>query len=74
MENKAHAFIAGLFTIVLGAAVLVIAQKSGSASPVFPVLGVTVCVAVRMVGLRYGVNIPIAPSERSEDRPRGSAG
>jgi len=55
---------------LLGAAVLVIAQKSGSASPVFPVLGVTVCVAVRMVGLRYGVNIPIAPSERDS---RGSA-
>ena len=59
---------------LLGAAVLVIAQKSGSASPVFPVLGVTVCVAVRMVGLRYGVNIPIAPSERGQDGSRGSAG
>ena len=59
---------------LLGASVLVIAQKSGSASLVFPVVAAAVCVAVRLVGLRYGVNIPIAPSERGEDRPRGSAG
>src|SRR3954453_13653667 len=30
---------------LLGAGVLVVAQESGSSSPVFPVLGVTVCVA-----------------------------
>ena len=56
---------------LLGAGVLVVAQKSGSDSPVFPVLGATLCVAVRLVGLRYGVNVPIAPSERDEDRQRG---
>jgi uncharacterized membrane protein YeiH len=49
---------------LLGAGVLVIAQESGSDSPVFPVLGAAVCVGVRLVGLRYGVNVPIAPSER----------
>jgi uncharacterized membrane protein YeiH len=49
---------------LLGAGVLVAAQKSGSTSPVFPVLGVAVCVAVRLAGLRYGVNVPTAPSER----------
>src|SRR3954447_24921353 len=38
---------------LLGAGVLVIAQRSGSANPVFPVLGVVVCVGVRLVGLRY---------------------
>ena len=53
---------------LLGAAVLVIAQQSGHDSPVFPVLGITLCVGLRLVGLRYGVNVPIAPSER--DRPR----
>jgi uncharacterized membrane protein YeiH len=53
---------------LLGAGVLVAAQKSGSSSPVFPVLGVALCVAVRLAGLRYGVNVPIAPSERHEDR------
>ncbi len=55
---------------LLGASVLVVAQESGSASPVFPILGVTVCVGVRLAGLRYGVNVPIAPSERDQDRRR----
>lgn len=54
---------------LLGAGVLVVAQTSGSANPVFPVLGVLVCVAVRLLGLRYGVNVPIAPSERRMMRP-----
>jgi uncharacterized membrane protein YeiH len=49
---------------LLGAAVLVAAQKAGSSSPVFPVLGAAVCVGVRLIGIRYGVNVPIAPSER----------
>jgi uncharacterized membrane protein YeiH len=49
---------------LLGAAILVIAQESGSDSPIFPVLGAAVCVGVRLVGLKYGVNVPIAPSER----------
>src|SRR4051795_2524711 len=49
---------------LLGAGVLVVAQWSGSDSPVFPVLGAAVCVGVRLVGLKYGVNVPIAPSER----------
>jgi len=49
---------------LLGAGVLVIAQQSGHDSPVFPVLGAGVCVAVRLVGLKYGVHVPIAPSER----------
>ena len=53
---------------LLGASVVVVAQTSGSDSPVFPVLGVILCVGLRLVGLRYGVNVPIAPSER--DRPR----
>src|SRR3954454_25132250 len=53
---------------LLGAAVLVIAQQSGSASPVFPMVGAALCVGVRLIGLKYGVNVPIAPSERREDR------
>ena len=51
---------------LLGAAVVVVAQSNGSDSPVFPVLGAAVCVGVRLVGVRYGVNVPIAPSERRE--------
>jgi uncharacterized membrane protein YeiH len=49
---------------LLGAGILVAAQEAGSANPVFPVLAAGVCVAVRLAGLRYGVNVPIAPSER----------
>src|SRR3954452_4448462 len=55
---------------LLGAGVVVLAQQSGSDNLMFPVLGVTVCVAVRLAGLKYGVNVPTAPSERHEDRPR----
>src|SRR3954452_4763166 len=55
---------------LLGAGVLVIAQKSGGDSPLWPVLGAAVCVGVRLAGLKYGVNVPIAPSERDEGRAR----
>jgi uncharacterized membrane protein YeiH len=55
---------------LLGAAILVVAQQAGSASPVFPVLGAAVCVGVRLAGLRYRVNVPIAPSERHDDHVR----
>ena len=51
---------------LLGAGVMVAAQKSGSSSPVFPLLGVALCVGARLFGLKYGVNVPIAPSERHE--------
>src|SRR6185312_3608589 len=46
---------------LLGAAVMVVAQKAGFSSHVFPVLGAAACVGVRLLGLRYGVNVPIAP-------------
>ena len=36
----------------------------------FPMLGAAVCVGVRLVGLRYGINVPTAPPER---RGRGGA-
>jgi uncharacterized membrane protein YeiH len=55
---------------LLGAGVVVVAQVNGSSNPVFPVLGAVVCVGVRLVGLRYGVNVPIAPSESHEGPPR----
>jgi uncharacterized membrane protein YeiH len=58
----------GLYAVpaLLGAAVLVVAQRAGSTNPVFPVLGAAMCVVVRLVGLRYGVNVPTPP--RRPDR------
>jgi uncharacterized membrane protein YeiH len=55
---------------LLGAGVLVAAQESGGTSPLFPIVAAAVCVGVRIAGLKYGVNVPIAPSEREEDRRR----
>jgi uncharacterized membrane protein YeiH len=49
---------------LLGATVLVVAQAGGSTSPVFPVLAVVTCVMVRLIGIRYGISIPVAPRER----------
>jgi uncharacterized membrane protein YeiH len=59
----------GLYAIpaLLGAAVLVLAQEAGSTNPVFPVLGVLVCVVVRLFGLRYGVSVPTSPSDRNDN-------
>jgi uncharacterized membrane protein YeiH len=56
----------GLYAVpaLLGAGVLVVAQQSGSRSPVFPVLGVVVCVVVRLIGLRYRVMLPKARTEQ----------
>jgi uncharacterized membrane protein YeiH len=56
----------GLYAIpaLLGATVLVVAQEAGGQSPVFPVLGVLVCVVVRLFGLRYQLNIPTPASDR----------
>jgi uncharacterized membrane protein YeiH len=54
--------------VLLGAGVLVAAQEAGSDSPVFPILGVIACVALRLVGLRFRVNVPVAPSARSADK------
>ena len=55
---------------LLGAGVLVLAQQSGSDRPIWPVLAAAVCVVVRLAGLRYGVNVPIAPSERHDETER----
>jgi len=49
---------------VLGATMLVVAQKNGGVSPAFPALGAALCVALRLAALRFDVNVPIAPSER----------
>jgi uncharacterized membrane protein YeiH len=58
----------GLYAIpaLLGASVLVVAQQLGSTNPLYPVLGVVVCVVVRLFGLRYGVSVPTPAVEEHD--------
>jgi uncharacterized membrane protein YeiH len=49
---------------LLGAAVVVTADEAGSTSAVFPLLGAGLCFAIRMFGLRRGIDVPSAPSRR----------
>lgn len=49
---------------LLGAGVVVAAHAAGSHSGAFPALGAAVCFATRLIGMRFGIEIPIAPSER----------
>jgi uncharacterized membrane protein YeiH len=49
---------------LLGAGVVVVAYHTGNLSPVFPILGAGLCFAIRMLGVRYDIDAPIAPSER----------
>jgi uncharacterized membrane protein YeiH len=61
----------GLYAVpaLLGATVLVAAQRAGSTNPVFPVLGALVCVLVRLFGLWYGVNVPTPPNDQHDSTP-----
>ncbi len=45
---------------LLGATVVVAGQMSGSTNALFPLLGAGVCVSVRLLGLKFGVNVPTA--------------
>ncbi len=47
-----------------GAAVVVGAHAAGSHSLVFPLVGFIVCFAIRIVGLRFNIQLPVAPSAR----------
>jgi uncharacterized membrane protein YeiH len=58
---------------LLGAGVVVAGYHTGNLSPVFPILGACVCFAIRMVGVRYGIDAPIAPSERRRQPPEDAA-
>jgi uncharacterized membrane protein YeiH len=51
---------------LLAATVLVVSQRAGSTHPVFPVLAVLLCVAVRLVSRRYGLNAPTARGVRPD--------
>ncbi|HET9731408.1 MAG TPA: TRIC cation channel family protein [Acidimicrobiales bacterium] len=46
-----------------GAAVVVGADAAGIHNPAFPLIGFAVCFVMRIVGLRFNIQLPIAPSE-----------
>jgi uncharacterized membrane protein YeiH len=51
-----------------GAAVVAIADVAGSSSAIFAVIGAAVCFAMRLAGLRYGIDAPSPPAEHDLDR------
>lgn len=54
-----------------GAAVLVIAHQAGSDAGVYAVAGAGLCLALRLVGIRYGVSVPTARAETPGDDVEG---
>jgi uncharacterized membrane protein YeiH len=56
----------GLYAIpaLVGAGVVVAAHRAGDLSPVYPIVGACLCFGIRMVGVHYDIDAPIAPSER----------
>lgn len=52
-----------------GSAVVVAAHGAGSHSAVFPVLGIVVCFVIRMLGLRFNIQLPIAHVTRQGTEP-----
>jgi uncharacterized membrane protein YeiH len=58
---------------LLGAAVAVTAEKSGSTSALFPLLGAALCFVIRIFALRRGIDAPKAPPAR-RGKPAREAG
>jgi uncharacterized membrane protein YeiH len=54
---------------VAGAAVVAIAHSAGSDTGMYAVAGAILCLALRLIGLRYRVSVPIARSARLPDEP-----
>jgi uncharacterized membrane protein YeiH len=48
---------------LLGAGVVAGAHAAASLSPVFPILGASLCFLTRMISVRYNIDAPTAPSE-----------
>jgi uncharacterized membrane protein YeiH len=51
-----------------GAAVVAIAHAAGSDNAAYALAGAVVCLVVRLIGLRYGVSVPVAPARRRGER------
>ena len=52
-----------------GAAVVVLAHEAGSDSGVYALVGAALCLVVRLLGVRFGINIPVADGEGRPDDP-----
>ena len=52
---------------LLGAAIVAVADKAGSTSGAYTLVGAAVCLGTRLIGIKLGLNIPIAPSERRRE-------
>ena len=50
-----------------GASVVAVAHVAGSSSELFTVAGAILCFAMRLTGLRYGIDAPSAPGAQSHD-------
>ena len=53
----------------LGATILVVGHETGSRSALFPLLAALACTTTRLLGVHYGLRLPIALSERHEEPP-----
>jgi uncharacterized membrane protein YeiH len=47
-----------------GAAVVVGAHGAGTTNEAFPLIGFAVCFAIRIIGLRYNIQLPVSASQR----------
>ena len=52
---------------LVGATIIVVASKLGHQSPAIAITAAAVCFLIRMVGIRFHLGLPTAPSER--DKP-----
>jgi uncharacterized membrane protein YeiH len=52
---------------LLGAAIVAVADKAGSTNGAYTLVGAAVCLGTRLIGIKLGLNVPIAPSERRRE-------
>jgi uncharacterized membrane protein YeiH len=67
-----HVLRGGLYAVpaLLGAAIVVAAERSGTTGALFPILGALSCFVVRMLGIRYDLSVPVGPIDVSVRRRR----
>jgi uncharacterized membrane protein YeiH len=59
----------GLYAIpaLIGAAIVVVASKSGSHNLAFPIIAAGACFLIRMAGLYFDLNVPRVPRRTADD-------